>query len=263
MADFHIMAGTGRTLAHPTIRRIGVSDVLSALREGLEDFFDRPSHYIFLCLIYPVAGLVLGTWASGANALPLIFPLVSGFALLGPVAAIGLYEISRRRERGMDVSWQHAFDVRHSSALPSIALIAVMLLVLFVVWLLIAEMIYVRTLGPTPPVSAGAFLGTVFTTAAGWQMILIGNAAGFVLALIVLSTTVLAFPLLLDRDVGALVAVQTSARAVAANPLPMAAWGVIVAALMVLGSIPLLAGLAVVLPILGHATWHLYRKVIA
>lgn len=263
MADFHVMAGAGTILAHPAIRRIEAADVLGALREGIEDFADRPSHYIFLCLIYPIAGLVLGTWASGANALPLIFPLVSGFALLGPVAAIGLYEISRRRERGLDTSWRHAFDVRHSPALPAIVLIALMLLVLFVVWLLIAETIYVRTLGPAAPVSVSSFFGAVFTTAAGWQMILIGNAAGFVLALIVLSTTVIAFPLLLDRDVGALVAVQTSARAVAANPLPMALWGLIVAALTVLGSIPLLAGLAVVLPILGHATWHLYRRVVA
>jgi uncharacterized membrane protein len=258
-----MMAGADRALAHPTIRTISVEDVFAALRRGLDDFLDKPSHYVFLCLVYPIAGIVLGTWASGANALPLVFPLISGFALLGPVAAIGLYEISRRRERGLDTSWRHAFEVSRSPALPAIVLVAVLLLVMFVCWLLVAQTLYVRTLGPEAPDSIGSFLTAVFTTGPGWALILIGNAAGFVFAVIVLSTTVVAFPLLLDRDVGAFVAVQTSARAVAANPVPMAVWGLVVAALMVLGSIPLLAGLAVVMPILGHATWHLYRKVVA
>lgn len=263
MTDFHIMAGPGEELARPVIRRIGVADIGEVLRLGFNDFWQQPSHYVFLCLIYPVAGIVLGTWASGANALPLVFPLVSGFALLGPVAAIGLYEISRRREAGLDASWHHAFEVRHSPAMPAIALVALMLLILFVVWLLVAQALYVRLLGPTPPSSIGGFLDQLFTTSAGWRLIVAGNLVGFGFAVIALATSVIAFPLLLDRDVGAFVAVQTSIRAAAANPVPVAAWGLVVAVLLVLGSLPLLAGLAVVMPILGHATWHLYRRLVA
>jgi uncharacterized membrane protein len=262
MTDFHVMIGAGETLARPAIRRIGTADVTDALRRGFDDFWERPSHYVFLCLIYPIAGIILGTWASGYNALPLVFPLISGFALLGPLAAIGLYEISRRREQGLDTSWRHAFDVRHSPALPSILLVGFMLLVFFVVWLLVAQTLYVHIFGPMPPQSVSGFLHTVLTTERGWTLIIAGNAIGFLFAVLVLLTSVIAFPLLLDRDVGAASAVETSARAVIANPVPLAAWGLIDAALLVIGSVTLIAGLAVEVPVLGHATWHLDRKLV-
>lgn len=262
MTDFHIMAGAGALQVRPAVRRIGFADVFAAVKKGLDDFREKPSHAIFLCLVYPIAGIVLGTAASGGNALPLVFPLMSGFALLGPIAALGLYEISRRREEGKQASWRDALSVFESPALPSIVALGVMLLVVFVVWLLVAKAIYMHVFGPLAPPSALAFLDTVFTTGRGLTLIIVGNAVGFCFAVFVLLTTSVAFPLLVDRDIGAVAAVQTSARVVARNPLPMALWGLIVAVLLALGSIPAFAGLAVVLPILGHATWHLYRAVV-
>ncbi|MER9235058.1 DUF2189 domain-containing protein [Mesorhizobium sp. M0622] len=262
MAGFHVMADARGTHVQPTVRRISTADLIDALRLGVEDFWAKPSHYVFLCLIYPVVGLILTEWTSGSNAIQLIYPLMSGFALVGPFAAIGLYEISRRRESGMDTSWWHALDVRHSPALPAIAVIGIMLLVLFLLWLFTAQSIYTSLYGNQPPASIVGFIREVLTTSKGWTLILLGNAAGFVFAAIVLATTVVAFPLLLDRDVGAVSAVETSARAVMTNPLQMALWGLMVAVLLVLGSIPLFAGLAVVMPVLGHATWHLYRRVV-
>ena len=119
MGQFHVIASGRRDAADPIIRRIGLVDVGASLREGLDDFWSKPSHYVFLCLIYPVAGVVLAQWTAGANLLPLLFPLMSGFALVGPVAALGLYEISRRRELGLDTSWQHAMEVRNSPAVPA------------------------------------------------------------------------------------------------------------------------------------------------
>lgn len=262
MAGFHVMADARGMLAQPEVRRIAAADLKDALRLGFEDFWAKPSHYVFLCLIYPIVGLILTRWSSGSNAIQLIYPLMSGFALVGPFAAIGLYEISRRRELGMDTSWRHAFDVRHSPALPSIAVLGAMLVALFLVWLFTAQSIYTSLFGDRPPASVGGFLDEVLTTGRGWTLILLGNAVGFVFAVIALATTVVAFPLLLDRDVGAVAAIETSARAVIANPLQMALWGLTVAVLLVIGSIPLFAGLAVVMPVLGHATWHLYRKVV-
>ena len=262
MAHFHVMAGSNEAAAHPAIRRIGLSDVWDALARGFDDFLAKPSHYVFLSLIYPICGVVLVTWSSGANMLPLIFPLVAGFALLGPVFAIGLYEISRRRERGMDTSWRHALDVRHSPALPSILAVGAMLLALFVAWLVFAQMLYTSLFGAEPPQSLALFLASVFSSENGLLLMLAGNAIGFCFALVVLATTVIAFPLMLDRDVGALAAIETSLRATLMNPVPIACWGLIVAALLVVGTIPIFVGLAVIMPILGHATWHLYRKIV-
>ncbi|MER9221017.1 DUF2189 domain-containing protein [Mesorhizobium sp. M0644] len=262
MAGFHVMADAGGMHVQPTVRRISTEDLIDALRLGVEDFWAKPSHYVFLCLIYPVVGLILTQWTSGSNAIQLIYPLMSGFALVGPFAAIGLYEISRRREFGMDTSWWHALDVRHSPALPAIAVIGITLVVLFLLWLFTAQSIYTSLYGNQPPASIVGFIREVLTTSKGWTLILLGNLAGFAFAAIVLATTVVAFPLLLDRDVGAVSAVETSARAVMTNPLQMALWGLMVAVLLVIGSIPLFAGLAVVMPILGHATWHLYRRVV-
>jgi uncharacterized membrane protein len=262
MSNFHVIAGAGVRPAELAVRRIGYADLEDALRRGLDDFMTKPSHYVFLCLIYPIVGVVLAAWTSGNNALPMLFPLMSGFALIGPLAGVGLYEISRRRELGMDTSWRHALEVRHSPAIPSIVAMGVFLLCLFVAWLLAAQAIYAWQFGDRAPASMAIFFRDLFTTHQGWMVILFGNAIGFVFAVIVLATTVIAFPLLLDRDGGAYEAVTTSFRAVAVNPGPMAAWGLIVAAALVVGSIPIFAGLAIVVPILGHATWHLYRKLV-
>ncbi|MBB3458223.1 putative membrane protein [Rhizobium sp. BK313] len=263
MAAFHVMAGASGEFARPEVRKIGVADLIDALRLGLDDFREKPSHYVFLCLMYPIAGIFLVMWSSGADLLPLLYPLMSGFALVGPIAALGLYEISRRREQELDSSWHHALEVRHSPALPSIIAVGLMLLALFVAWLIVAQLIYTMTVDEAGVTSISVLLSDVLTTSRGYSLMLWGNLAGFVFAIIVLATTVVTFPLLLDRDVGAVAAVDASIRATLTNPVPVALWGLIVAALLVVGTIPIFAGLAVVMPILGHSTWHLYRKLIA
>ncbi|ANK91833.1 MULTISPECIES: DUF2189 domain-containing protein [Rhizobium] len=263
MAAFHVMTGANENLARPVVNRIGIADVFDALKRGLDDFSEKPSHYVFLCLMYPIAGVFLTLWTSGANLLPMVFPLMSGFVLIGPIAAIGLYEISRRREEGLDTSWTHALEVRHSPALPSIIAVGLMLFGLFVVWLVTAQTLYANLLGEVFPRTMTDFTRQVFGTAQGLQLIVWGNLIGFGFALVVLAISVITFPLLLDRDIGAVAAVVTSIRATVINPVPVLLWGLIVAALLVVGTIPVFAGLALVIPILGHATWHLYRKLIA
>jgi uncharacterized membrane protein len=246
----------------PAVRRIELADLRDVLASGLDDLGAYRSDVIFLCIIYPVAGLVLAWLAFGYDLLPLVFPLASGFALIGPVAAVGLYEISRRRERGDEITWADAFGVVRAPAFGAIVVLGLMLLAIFLLWLAAAQAIYLMTLGPEAPASIAGFVRDVFTTAAGWAMIVVGVGVGFVFAVLVLTVSVVSFPLLLDRDVGLYAAVATSVRAVVANPGPMAAWGLIVAAALVIGSIPALLGLVIVMPVLGHATWHLYRKVV-
>lgn len=246
----------------PRIRHLAVRDLRDVLRKGLDDFAARRTDVIFLCVLYPVIGLLLAWFALDRSLVPLLFPVMSGFALVGPVAAVGLYEMSRRRERGEEPDWGHAFAVVKAPSFGAILALGLMLGALFIVWILTAHGIYYATMGPEAPASVGAFVHDIFTTAGGWAMLIIGCAVGFLFAALVLATSVVSFPLLLDRDVGVPVAVITSMRVTTANPVPIAAWGLIVAAGLVIGSIPFFLGLIVVMPILGHATWHLYRRTV-
>ena len=252
----------GRDVAPPAVRRIEVTDLKDVLAKGFSDFGAYRTDVIFLCLIYPVVGLVLARAAFGEDMLPLLFPLASGFALVGPVAAVGLYEMSRRREQGDDITWADAFGVVGSPSFGAIVILGLILGAIFLVWMVVAHAIYNMTLGPDSPASIEAFIRDVLTTAAGWTMIAVGVGVGFLFAVLVLAISVVSFPLLLDRGVGLGTAIRTSVRAVMMNPVPMAAWGLIVAGGLVLGSIPVFVGLIVVMPVLGHATWHLYRKVV-
>jgi uncharacterized membrane protein len=251
-----------RDAAMPSVRRIKAADLRDVLVRGLGDFGAYRTDVIFLCLIYPVIGIMLAWLTFGYQMLPLLFPLAAGFALVGPVAAMGLYEMSRRREQGIPITWVDAFGVIRSPGFGAILVLGLVLLAIFLLWLLAAYEIYQLTLGPEPPVSITAFARDVFTTGAGWTMIVVGVGVGFLFALLVLTISVVSFPLLLDRDGGLDTAVWTSIRAVAANPGPMAVWGLIVAGSLLIGSIPAFLGLIIVMPVLGHATWHLYRKVV-
>jgi uncharacterized membrane protein len=246
----------------PAIRRISVADLRDVLLKGVYDFGAYRTDIIFLCIIYPLAGIVLARMAAGYELLPLVFPLASGFALIGPVAAVGLYEMSRRREQSAEISWADAFAVLRSPAFGEIFVLGLILVAIFLAWLGAAYAIYAVTLGPEPPASIGSFARDVLTTGAGWAMIIVGWGVGFLFAVIVLMISVVSFPLMLDRHVGLITAISTSVRAVIENPAPMAVWGLIVAGGLVLGSLPALLGLIFVMPILGHATWHLYRKVV-
>ena len=246
----------------PEVCRIKAADLRDVLDRGLGDLGAYRTDVIFICLIYPVVGIMLAWLTFGYQMLPLLFPLAAGFALVGPVAAVGLYEMSRRREQGLPTNWLDAFGVIRSPGFGAILVLGLVLLAIFLLWLLAANVIYELTLGPQPPVSIAAFARDVFTTSEGWAMIVVGVGVGFLFALLVLAISVVSFPLLLDRDVGLDKAVWTSIRAVAANPGPMAVWGLIIAGGLVIGSIPAFLGLIIVMPVLGHATWHLYRKVV-
>lgn len=246
----------------PVIRTIGFSDLSLALRRGWEDFKAVPSHAIILCIIYPVLGLVLARAVLGYSVLPLLFPLAAGFALLGPFAALGLYELSRRRERGEQATASDALDVMRAPSFGAMLGLGALLLALFVTWVATAQAIYIAAFGYEGVTGISDFVTRVLTTPQGWWLIVVGCGVGFLFALVALCVSVVSFPLMLDRHAGAGDAMVTSLRAVARNPVPMAMWGLIVAALLVAGSLPAFLGLAIVIPLLGHATWHLYRQTI-
>ncbi len=276
MSNSHTIAGPDVSPAYPIVRKIGPADLKDALAKGLADFLAKPSHLVFLGLIYPLVGIGLVVGASPQ----LIFPLLSGFALIGPFAGIGLYEISQARELGLDTSWKHAFAVVRSHSIFPILSLGLLLLVIFGCWLIAAQALYVSLLGPAPPQSFTQFITTIFDTPQGWKLIGFGTGIGFVFAVLALSVSVVSFPMLLDRPIDAVdldvgiehpvvaptidvpIAIQTSIKAVLMNPLTMALWGLIVAASLAVGFLLMFAGLAVVVPVLAHSTWHLYRKVV-
>jgi uncharacterized membrane protein len=262
MASADVILPAEPTSELPVVRSIGIGDLRDALRKGLDDFWAMPTHVVFLCLIYPIVGLALGRAAFGADVVPLLYPLASGFALIGPFAAIGLYELSRRREQGLDTSWKHAFDIVHSPSIWAIVGLGLLLLAILAVWLAVANAIFQANFAYDEPATPAEFARRLFATQQGHNVIIVGNAVGFLFAVLAFGLSVVSFPLLLDRHVGVSVAIITSVRTILRNPGAMILWGIFVAGLLVVGSLPFFLGLAVVMPVLGHSTWHLYRKLV-
>jgi len=249
--------------APPRLRRLAMADIAAALRAGRADFLATPTQLLFLCIIYPAFGFVLARAAAGGALLPLVWPLISGFALVGPVAALGLYEISRRRETGQATSWLDCFRVLHSPALPAILAMGVLMAQIFALWLLTAQGIFLLTLGDVSHAGPGALLAEVFGTRGGWALLALGNVAGLGFAVLVLAISSFSFPLLLDRHVTLGTAIAASWQAFQENRRVMLAWGLVVALGLAVGMATLFVGLALSIPILGHATWHLYRRALA
>ncbi len=258
----HRMADMVMIPTNPIVRRLDAQDLRDALAMGWRDFLASPTQLLFLGVIYPLVGLIAGRAAYGGDLLPLFYPLVAGLAFVGPLAAVGLYELSRRREHGLPVSWVNMLDVFKSRAIWSIAALGLMMLTLFVLWLGAAQLIYDLTLGMLQPASAGEFVRLLFATPEGWQMIVLGNAVGLAFGVLTLALSVVSFPMMLDREVDWIIAMQTSIRVTMANRGMMLLWGMIVVAMLIIGCLPAFVGLAVVMPVLGHATWHLYRRAV-
>ncbi|WP_340268748.1 DUF2189 domain-containing protein [Sphingobium mellinum] len=247
------------------IRKIGLPDLKIALRQGWDDFQAKRGDLVFIGIIYPVVVLFAILTASQMSILPLLFPLLGGSLLLGPPLASGFYELARRREQGLDSRWRHFVDVVRGPSAPSLFDLTSITALLFFAWMAAAWLIYRATvgqLGPEVVSSVGAFLNAVFGTAQGWQMIVVGNLVGLGFAIVTLAVSVVSFPLIIDKQANWGVALRTSVRVALANPVPIAAWGVIVVALLIIGALPGLVGLAVVLPLLGYATWHLYTRAV-
>lgn len=242
--------------------KVELRDCFAALAEGFDDFVAMPTYPAFVGLFYALAGITLVSLSSFEHAMHLAFPLAAGFALIGPFVAIGLYEMSRRRELGLAPTWRDAFAVSRSPALPSVLVLGFFLFAIFVVWMVAAELLYLLIYGAETPKAVFPFLRDVLTTGRGWLLIVLGGLVGFCFAVVSLCLSVVSFPLMIDRGVGVGSAIGASLRVARENPLAIALWGLIVAAALIVGSVPLFFGLAVVMPVLGHATWRFYRRAI-
>ena len=258
------MRGTpaARTRKIP-VRRIDAADLRLSLTHGLNDFLAMRGDIFFAGLIYTLIGIAAVVMTTNEPLMPYFFPVVAGVGLLGPVAAVGFYELARRREKGnSDHNWSHFFDVLKRPSADDMGIVAGLLLLIFLGWLLAAGALYGLLFGFWTPTSIGEFLTAVFTTVQGWMLIVLGALVGVIFGWFVLTLSVVSLPLLVDRNVSASEALSASWRAANANKRLMFRWGLIVTGLLVLGSAPLFVGLAFVLPWLGYSTWHLYTRLI-
>jgi uncharacterized membrane protein len=244
------------------VRTITDEDLRWSLRQGWEDFRDLRGDLVFAGLIYTLLGLAAVVMTTSRPLMPFFFPVVAGVALMGPLAAVGFYELARRRDSGRDVHWFNFLDVRKRPSLDDMGIVAGLLLLIFFGWLIAAGVLYGLIFGWVTPTSIGGFLEMIFTTARGWALIVSGVVVGAILGWLVLALSVASLPMLVDCDVSAADAVSASWRAAHANKGEMIRWGFVVGGLLVLGSIPLFVGLAVVLPWLGYSTWHLYTRLV-
>jgi uncharacterized membrane protein len=249
--------------ADPVVLRIGASDIAEALAKGLRDFQAAPFYGLLFGALFAAGGIAVVLAATALGMSYLAYPLAAGFALIGPFVAAGLYEVSRRREAGASLPSAREIwaTIRSRGELGWMAFVT---LFVFLIWMYQVRFLMAVFLGLNASFATlQQFIAVVLTTSHGLLFLLIGNIVGAVLALIMFSLTVVSFPLLLDRDVDFVTAMITSVRAVVTNPVPMIGWAAVVVVLLILSALPLFLGLLVTLPVLGHTTWHLYRRVIA
>jgi uncharacterized membrane protein len=246
----------------PVVRRITIADVAEAFGQGLRDFQAAPLYGLAFGAFYAAGGVLILMCLTAFHMVYLAYPLGAGFALLGPFVALGLYEVSRQREAGQRPSVMQMIGlIRSRSELGWMAFVT---LFLFVVWMYQVRLLIALFLGVSASFgNLQEFVSVVLTTNEGLVFLAVGNCIGAGLALVLFSLTVVSFPLLLDRDVDFVTAMVTSVRAVVKSPVPMIGWAAAIVLLLAISALPYFLGLIVTLPILGHATWHLYRRIVA
>ena len=246
----------------PVVRQVTASDIAEALGQGLRDFQALPLYGLAFGALYAGGGVLIVLCLNSFGMVYLAYPLAAGFALIGPFVATGLYEVSRRRETGQPISIAAIWSTVHSRG--EIGWMAFVTVFFFVIWMYQVRLLIALLLGLNTSFSSlKEFITLVLTTNEGLLFLLIGNLDGAALSLILFSLTVVSFPLLLDREVDFVTAMVTSVRAVVASPVPMIGWAAVIVILLIVSALPYFLGLIVTVPVLGHATWHLYRRIVA
>ena len=237
-----------------------IGDLWDALAAGWADFRAYPAFGLFFAAIYVFAGIGLYFALFNSGAVAWLVPAAAGFPLLAPFAAVGLYEVSRRRELGLPMGWGAILGALRGRGDEQILSMGVIVFIAFGFWLMVAHGIFAIFLAES---GIGSESLELFRTGAGMLMLLVGGAVGALMALGFYSITVISLPMLVHREVDFLTAIIVSLGTVRLNTFVLLAWAVWIAVALFAAMLPLFLGLFVVLPVLGHATWHLYRRSVA
>jgi len=243
------------------IRKIDIADLIDCIEKGVKDFNRSSKYGMFFGGFYAVGGSLLIWLSFFSGYFYLVYPLVMGFALLAPFGAAGTYEISRRLDTGQPLSWSCVFGAVWSRDAADLSWLALVSLFTFLIWMDIAVVLYLIFYGTGLSSLADVFTN-VFTTTYGLTFLVVGNSVGALIALFVFSFTAVSPPLVVDRDIDFVTALTTSVRAVIANPRAMLAWMLVIGMDLAVSFVTFHVALVVLFPILGHTTWHLYRKLI-
>ncbi|MDF1608139.1 DUF2189 domain-containing protein [Hoeflea sp. YIM 152468] len=244
----------------PPIRDLSLHDVKASLVEGWGDFRVHPGYGLFFGGIYMIGGLLILGFLTRIGSPWMIIPLAIGFPLLGPFVAVGLYEVSRRRRMGEPVTRKGVLTQVFHQRERQLGWMAFVVMFIFWIWIYQVRLLFALFLGFKSFSGWGRFSEIVLSTPEGWGFLGVGTLVGAFLATVLFSTTVIALPMLAEREVDFVTAMITSITTVAKNPLPMLGFGLVAGSATLLALLPAFAGLLLVLPVLGHATWHLYRR---
>ena len=247
---------------YPTVRAVSFADINEAWAQGLRDFRAAPVYGLVFGGFYAAGGIVVVLGATALGLGYLAYPLAAAFVLIGPFAAVGLYEVSRRLEVGLALSWHAVLGAVFNQRNGRLAWMGLITVLFFIAWICLVRMLVVIFLGTHTFPSLDDFLVALTLTSNGLLFLVLGHAVGALLAIALFSLTFVSFPLLLDRDIDVVTALLTSVRAVIASPGVAIGWAIIVVLLLIVACLPFFLGLLVVLPVLGHTTWHLYRKIV-
>ena len=247
--------------ALPDVGQVGVSDIWPVLQAGFRDFLKAPAFGLFFSAVYVAGGVVIYLVYTAAGQEWWLMPVIVGFPLLAPFAAVGLYEVSRRIEAGEPLIWREVLGVVFSQKDRQIPSMAMVIMLMFMFWVFVAHTIFALFMGLSAMTNVTSSL-SILLQGNGPIMLLVGTIIGAGFAAALFSITVAGLPLLLDREVDFISAMIVSVKAVIANIGPMIVWGIVIGVLMFLGMVPLFLGLFLVLPVLGHATWHMYRRLL-
>ncbi|SEN82208.1 Uncharacterized membrane protein [Paracoccus alcaliphilus] len=243
----------------PDSERIGFDAIPGALADGWRDFRRAPAFGLLFSAFYVAGGLVLATVATASGQDWWLIPFIAGFPLIAPFAAVGLYDVSRRIEAAEPLDWRAVIRVVFAQRNRQIPSMAMVILLLFMFWVFVAHTVFALFMG----VSALTNITSspeVMLQGRGLLMLLIGTLIGGGFAAVLFCITVVGLPLLLEHEVDFVTAIIASFRAVGQNPLVMLLWGAVIAGLLLLAILPLFLGLFIALPVLGHASWHMYRR---